>query len=517
MERKRKLPARAARGESTSKKRTATPPESLINNSSPASLANPAPERTPLPTYVAPGKPLPTVPQAQPTDLPSREYQSISESGVLSESLLRSRQKWTAEGIFEKYWTKVRKGKNASGEPPGNPSKDSMTKIGTCTITVEPHIFEATMYAVKDSTSGLISSQLPRQTPPLPTLQYGPPGGVLPLQTSDQQNQILTSQSPIHQNQLTRNKSTLSESLDFKPPRNERLINPPKADRASDSTNPSLVPDTSQTAPGPTSNPVIQMLAERAATDSELKDLMKIVANNKATADQVEKFQGYIEKYTLIEKARQTKAPDVTPINSKTDAFEAIPSSQSQPHLQILRNKNALGTNKQETTGVALEFSGGNGDRYSFPKYSILEIPPGSNQVIASFLIIRKGSDAEAHTYDSNLDYYQPITIRIYAHQSRQIEALQKAVKPPDEVRRWMNKVMDECQRAEYVLLAMRLPREADNGSVVESKDADRMNDQVNWATTNAPLEMPKIKSKKKLPTEEEIYEHFVTSVAAVT
>ncbi|PHH86814.1 hypothetical protein CDD83_9728 [Cordyceps sp. RAO-2017] len=114
MEKKRKLPARAAaRVEQAAKKRhvasrdrsPATPP------AQPAKDATPPPPPPPsalslLPTSIQVGKPLPTVEDAQPVNLSSKDYQSISESGVLAESLSRSRQKWISEGLFEKYWTK---------------------------------------------------------------------------------------------------------------------------------------------------------------------------------------------------------------------------------------------------------------------------------------------------------------------------------------------------------------------------------------------------------------------------
>lgn len=83
MERKRKLPARAAaRVDQLSKRRTLTPPERrsatpappLERESTPAQEVKP-----PLPKSIQAGKPLPTVEDAQPSDLPDREYQSIAE------------------------------------------------------------------------------------------------------------------------------------------------------------------------------------------------------------------------------------------------------------------------------------------------------------------------------------------------------------------------------------------------------------------------------------------------------
>lgn len=73
MERKRKLPARASARSGLSKKRTSTPPEHT-----PPALPTPVVEE-PLPKSIAGGKPLPTIEQPQPDDLPPSQYQSVAE------------------------------------------------------------------------------------------------------------------------------------------------------------------------------------------------------------------------------------------------------------------------------------------------------------------------------------------------------------------------------------------------------------------------------------------------------
>lgn len=86
MERKRKLPARAAaRGENAAKKRNVTPRE---DSATPAPPPAPAPEPEeppppPLPKSIQAGKPLPTVEVAQPEDLSSKEYQTVGERYVM--------------------------------------------------------------------------------------------------------------------------------------------------------------------------------------------------------------------------------------------------------------------------------------------------------------------------------------------------------------------------------------------------------------------------------------------------
>jgi hypothetical protein len=95
MERKRKNPPRgASRADHVSKKRTATPPErsetpAPASASASASVSASAPTPTPapepvveepqLPKSIQPGNPLPTVENAQPDDLSTKEYQSIQE------------------------------------------------------------------------------------------------------------------------------------------------------------------------------------------------------------------------------------------------------------------------------------------------------------------------------------------------------------------------------------------------------------------------------------------------------
>jgi hypothetical protein len=78
MERKRRLPARAARVESASKKRTSTPPEQR-NQTPPTPTAPPPAVEESLPKSIAAGKPLPTLDEPQPDNLSSKEFQSISE------------------------------------------------------------------------------------------------------------------------------------------------------------------------------------------------------------------------------------------------------------------------------------------------------------------------------------------------------------------------------------------------------------------------------------------------------
>ncbi|KAH8594702.1 hypothetical protein B0O99DRAFT_513301 [Bisporella sp. PMI_857] len=539
MERKRKQqPARSLRGEPPSKKRT---PEPLTQ-------PTPPPLEEPLPKSIAPGKPLPTLREAQPENLPANEFQTVSESGVLADSLQRSRAKWISEGIFERYWTKVTaKKKKETPELANNPPKESMTKLGTCTITVEPHIFEASMYAIKDTTSKSNAPPISQQPMYRPIIQYGPPGGMMPPTPPIQSKPVV----PLQTNQPATPNNHIPTKHNEKPheaPSNAMSPQPIEAKAVNGHTAPNnslpQPPPTNGPPPAPvtkSTDPVIQMLAERAATDPSLKALMRIVANGEASPDELKKFQTHIDELTRLQKARQAASQPATPKTQPVQSSiagpganqqlvsNAAPSSaaiakaspkvspyQTPPQPQALRSKGPLPPTKPDISGVVFEFTGGSGDRFLFPKFSILEYLP-QGQVIASFLIVRKGSSSDSPSYDPTLDYYQPITIRLYAHQGRQLEALQKVVAPQEEVRRYMDDIMDNMTRAEYVLLAMRLPKDAEPEAEKdgEAEKHDQADNQVLWATTNNPTPPPpQVRPGPKVLTEGVQYQNFISAVS---
>ncbi|TVY67518.1 hypothetical protein LSUE1_G007092, partial [Lachnellula suecica] len=283
-------------------------------------------------------------------------------------------------------------------------------------------------------------------------------------------------------------------------------------------------------------DPVIQMLAERASTDPDLKALMRIVANGQAKAEELKSFQSHIDDLTRLQKARQAALQTSQPANKPPPPSPATPPDPrpspsstigTQPYSNSCSGSQArpstYATSIPKPTpsfafkGPVFEFTGGTGDRYLFPKFSILEYLP-QGQVIASFLIVRKGSASDSSAYDPALDYYQPITIRLYAHQGRQLDALQKVVAPPDEVRRYMDDIMDNMTRAEYVLLAMRLPKDIEPPSEKESlaEKADQGDVPVLWGSTTVSTPVATlVRPMKRLLTEEEKYQSFITSVAA--
>jgi hypothetical protein len=174
---------------------------------------------------------------------------------------------------------------------------------------------------------------------------------------------------------------------------------------------------------------------------------------------------------------------------------------------------------------------------------------PSGQQVIASFLLVRKGSQAEYPVADPELDYYEPMNIRLFAHTGRHLEHLARVVAPPDEVRRYMNDVMARMTRAQYILLAIRLPRgnraeeerekeekegkQVVNGSGAvgkekeKEKEKDKANDstvgtipqppQVLWTTKPAKLEIRDLPGKSKgyakTADDDDAYQRFIASV----
>ncbi len=150
------------------------------------------------------------------------------------------------------------------------------------------------------------------------------------------------------------------------------------------------------------------------------------------------------------------------------------------------------------------EFAAAPGDRYLFPKHSILDYTPDGTQVLASFLVVRDGSKSDhcgggsggsggvattaaataaggsagvtagggggggggggQPAYDPHVQYYEPVTVRLVAAAAKTLEPLARVVAPPADVQRHMNADMDRARRAPRVHLVLRLPRDAGSG-----------------------------------------------------
>ncbi|KAL5044040.1 hypothetical protein BDW71DRAFT_186624 [Aspergillus fruticulosus] len=273
--------------------------------SSPAPTPNPASETVvpPIPTKIKDGEPLPILPSPQPADLSLKEYQSIAESAVLLASLERSKKKWLSDGILERYWTKPKKTKREQLEGK-NPPKESMSKVGPCNIVVGPHLFDAMLYTVKDPNAPPPVQYTPTQRP---MVHYGHPNNFQQYHPYPQTPHPTQNQRP-HPPQASHGPPQSQQGYRPPPqpprtPNNQTPHRPPgpqpAQQRPATNQNPPAQP------PKPNPDPVIQMLATRAAQDPELKALMRLVASTNATQEQLRTFQAHIDELNAIIRARE--------------------------------------------------------------------------------------------------------------------------------------------------------------------------------------------------------------------
>ncbi|KAL8648179.1 MAG: hypothetical protein Q9226_006103 [Calogaya cf. arnoldii] len=467
---------------------------------------------------------LPNRTEVQDPHLPDAEFQSIAESGILALSIQQSRQRWMTDGVFDRYWSRPTKKKGAA-EPP-NPAKDTMTKLGVCSMIIDPHVFEATLYTVRETQSVFMPSQVP---PPLSTAPANP--AYNPYQdhkTYQQQTQSSYSHGiyPQYHPQYPPNASNLTlppfrEGFGQFTPSGPSVYHnsaPPRPVEPNQSRG--TAPTTIAPNHGPEpiavdsekpTDPVIQMLATRAATDHNLKALMKVVASGHGSPGQLQDFQSHINELNDLiknQKGPNEGVPDQkpepqppppiqqphtyptaprplslpqTPVPASSSPYNALPPISAQikaepptqsPYYSHLAPPPKPVSTKPDVVNVVFDFSP-NGDRFIFPRFSILEFLPGSTQVIASFLVIRKGSAAASASgeYNKNLTYYQPVTIRLSAANPKVLEPLTRVVAPPEEVIKYMNGIFDKMSPAKPAYLVTRLPRAKGDGEV-ESNEA---------------------------------------------
>ncbi len=235
-------------------------------------------------------------------------------------------------------------------------------------------------------------------------------------------------------------------------------------------------------APAGSDNLVV-MLVKTALDDQRTRDMVRRIADNRpqfADATDLKVILGRL-RTKLKEQERQSQthspappSPALTKSNGAANGMPNPPPSTTPTTAHSPAPQTALRSKgppppppKPDISAIVFEFAGGTGDRYLFPKFSLLEYVPvtpataaaGGQQVIASFLLVLKGSKSEYPVADPDLDYYQPLTIRLFTHAGRHLDHLARVVAPPEEARRYMGDVMGRMTRAEYLLLAMRLPR----------------------------------------------------------
>ena len=470
-------PSRAAEP-ALKKARISTPGQSAVTSSDPSpTTQSPVPERMSkqLPVKVRDNRPLPVLPEAQALSLPKDEYQSIAASAVLHSSLDRSRLKWICDGVFKRYWVRPESGKNAKPPPPNNPELKWQKSKGACRIRIEPHIFEAEVYVEEKA-----------KPQPAPVRQFVPPthqsayGQPYSQPQNYYQNRTLP---PIQQPQL--HSQSPSNVL---PPINNTNQSPAPLQRPPSRAQQTTPQQEKKASP----DPVISMLANRASSDPELKRLMKEVATGNATQDQLKIFQSHIDELTkhIAEKkkkqeeeeaaaqgasAQQQQQNEVIQYDGPADSVPVQHQHTPQrsyppPHQQPAR---AYQQPQQQTWApppapaptsspviIAFTTPGATEDRFIFPQDSILEsLSP--QHLLASFIVTRRGREAADPTgLDPDTEYWQPITLMVEVAYRREhiIECVQRWVKPAEEVRKYMQEVMERCSKAPDAYLALRLP-----------------------------------------------------------
>ena len=201
-----------------------------------------------------------------------------------------------------------------------------MSKLGNCTVTIEHHLFDAVIYVVRESmgptpTQYRHPNQNPQKPPALPQVppyynspqmpqhlvqgsSYPQPAPSKPgVERMDQPVRQPASLPPIGLSPVA--DSTNSHASNF-PEKYPPLVGtassaPPRP------ASPDQLPSPTPTPKPPSTDPVIQMLATRAASDPDLKSLMKVVASSKATPDQLKAFQGQIDELNRIIRSHEAE------------------------------------------------------------------------------------------------------------------------------------------------------------------------------------------------------------------
>ena len=435
--------------------------------------------------------------------------------------------------FFERYWTKSTRKKNAGDAP--NPDNKSMHKLGVCSMTIEPHVFEVTLYTVRGPSVTFLPpvSQAAAQKPSTSSGYYHshiapappaarPSSNIYPTQPKPSTAPMSNASPPAPSPKVTQNltptstappqldgasdqktdlaahtTSAVSDSLQQQPQPAQTVqpikqSPPPPTPPATASAPPAQTPDTVSST-----NPVIQMLAQRASIDPNLKALMKIVANGTASPDELKTFQRHIDELNSIIKgthppgqSQRSPADNVAVSKPQINTSSTLPQTQTwsvsqpgvvkqeplsqyysqQPHYSKPRPGPV---SKQDISAIVFDITGGNGDRYLIPKKSILEYLPGSPQVLVSFLVTRKGSEADQGSYKGSVEYFQPVTMKLSCLHHKVLEPLAKVVEPLDAVRKYMEEVMSKAKRAEDAYLMIQLPR-SNAGEQREKIDAER-------------------------------------------
>jgi hypothetical protein len=406
-------------------------------------------------------------------------------------SINRSRLRWVHEVIFEKYWSKAPNKKKKDGPEEKRDPRPPMTRVGTCKIMVEPHVFDASIYVVREQTPHVPQPQGERQfvqygpagtsstytpqyhqsghaqlSPFQRTPQYGGaqvlPKSVTPLSkpgtpvpTTQPSTGTAAYQTTVPKATPASQPATPATNSAPKPPFKASTVTKPTTTqpiqtpvRTPTTTAPAARTFTTTTAqtipprpqarpparpPAPsTSDPVIQMLAQRASADPELKRIMKIVATGSANMEELAFFQRHIDEFQQVVESKKVKEATTTAVvpAQSSPAVSSIqnrgPASVNTPHAAatttirpptttyqtpnrvplppVTSIHRPLYTNTPPTQmqqklkpmappplHVLIEFALNSADRFLFPKHSIVELV-SRDCMLVSFLVVKKPS-----------------------------------------------------------------------------------------------------------------------------
>lgn len=155
--------------------------------------------------------------------------------------------------------------------------------------------------------------------------------------------------------------------------------------------------------PPPGSDPLVVLLVKTALEDQRTRDMIRRIAEGRPGFTDATDLKEILDRLHRDAKTipqgigAQPPAKQVAPNGAVPNGPQAKPHQPQMqaPNPQTLRSKGPPASNRPDVAAVVLDF--GTGDRYLFPKYSILEYLPTTSgqQVLASFLIVRKGSISE--------------------------------------------------------------------------------------------------------------------------
>ena len=437
-------------------------------------------------------------------------YQSVKDSGVLGEALRQSSEKWLKSGVFERYWSKYSRKK--AGSDVRHVSPKDMVELGPCTIYIKPHILQAKLFGVREPKSESPSPLVTQR----PLAQRGASNGHTPsnLQASRSAYSESPSRSPNPPSQ-TENVPSAEVKSEPQVPKKPYQSDPhhvlPPSQSASPAPPHPIPRAEHHPHPQPSPDPVIQMLAQKAATDPELKELMRIVAQGNGSQEQLRAFQGHIDQLNALLGPQHPKfhpastlPPSQASHTAPAQPYHQSPASPAPPYQPSIPNpyrypspttstttttpahpkKSSTARSKPTPTfsAILIEFCESSHDRYLFPPSSILQsLTPTS--LLASFLITRSGAGAcdagsvPGGFYKEGVEYYQPVTARVEVLREGVLEALLRTARSKEDVVRHMAEVMARCMRAEDVGLALRLPAAA---PVLLEKEQEKEEEKVN-------------------------------------